>query len=113
MVSLATLLLLSRLTIGRLIYGLGGNPEAAKRMGCYVAGLQCFVYGYSGLMGAVAGIVQAHRVEEGVPNALMGRALDVLAAVGLGVASLSGGVGQVGGSILGMLHLAMLLDGSI
>ena len=110
-VLLVTLLLLSRLTIGRLIYGLGGNPEAAKRMGCYVAGLQCFVYGYSGLMGAVAGVVQAHRVEEVVPNALMGRELDVLAAVVLGGASLSGGVGTVSGTILGIVLLAMLQNG--
>jgi len=90
-VLLATLLLLSRLTI--------------------VAGLQCFVYGYSGLMGAVAGIVQAHRVEEVVPNALMGRELDVLAAVVLGGASLSGGVGTVSGTILGIVLLAMLQNG--
>jgi simple sugar transport system permease protein len=110
-VLLVTLLLLSRLTIGRLIYGLGGNPEAAKRMGCNVAALQCFVYGYSGLMGAVAGIVQAHRVEEVVPNALMGRELDVLAAVVLGGASLSGGVGTVSGTILGIVLLAMLQNG--
>jgi simple sugar transport system permease protein len=110
-VLLTTLLLLSRLTIGRLIYGLGGNPEAAKRMGCHVGGLRCFVYGYSGLMGAVAGIVQAHRVEEVVPNALMGRELDVLAAVVLGGASLAGGVGTVSGTILGIVLLAMLQNG--
>jgi simple sugar transport system permease protein len=108
---LVTLFLLSRLTIGRLIYGLGGNAEAAKRMGCNVAGLQCFVYGYSGFMGAVAGIVQAHRVEEVVPNALMGRELDVLAAVVLGGASLSGGVGTVSGTILGIVLLALLQNG--
>jgi simple sugar transport system permease protein len=108
---LATLLLLSRLTIGRLVYGLGGNWEAGKRMGCNIAGLQCFVYGYSGFMGAVAGIVQAHRVEEVVPNALMGRELDVLAAVVLGGASLSGGVGTVSGTILGIVLLAMLQNG--
>jgi simple sugar transport system permease protein len=108
---LVTLFLLSRLTIGRLIYGLGGNTEAAKRMGCSVAGLRCFVYGYSGFMGAVAGIVQAHRVEEVVPNALMGRELDVLAAVVLGGASLSGGIGTVSGTILGIVLLAMLQNG--
>jgi simple sugar transport system permease protein len=110
-VLLITVLLLSRLTIGRLIYGLGGNPEAAKRMGCHVGALRCFVYGYSGFMGAVAGIVQAHRVEEVVPNALMGRELDVLAAVVLGGASLAGGVGTVSGTILGIVLLAMLQNG--
>jgi simple sugar transport system permease protein len=110
-VLLITVLLLSQLTIGRLIYGLGGNPEAAKRMGCHVGGLRCFVYGYSGFMGAIAGIVQAHRVEEVVPNALMGRELDVLAAVVLGGASLAGGVGTVSGTILGIVLLAMLQNG--
>ena len=108
---LLTLFLVSRLTIGRQIYGLGGNPEAAKRMGCNIVGLQCFVYGYSGFMAAVAGIVQAHRVEEVVPYALIGRELDVLAAVVLGGASLSGGVGTVSGTVLGIVLLAVLQNG--
>jgi len=106
-----TLFLLSRLPIGRQIYGLGGNPEAAKRMGCNVAGLQCFAYGYSGFMASIAGIVQAHRVEEVVPYALIGRELDVLAAVVLGGASLSGGIGTVSGTVLGILLLAVLRNG--
>jgi simple sugar transport system permease protein len=108
---LVTLFLLSRLPIGRQIYGLGGNPEAAKRMGCNIVGLQCFAYGYSGFMAAVAGIVQAHRVEEVVPYALIGRELDVLAAVVLGGASLSGGIGTVSGTVLGILLLAVLQNG--
>jgi simple sugar transport system permease protein len=110
-VFLATTLLLSRLSIGRQIYGLGGYPEAAKRMGCNIAGLQCFVYGYSGVMAGIAGLVQAHRVEEVVPNALIGRELDVLASVVLGGASLSGGVGTVSGTILGIVLLGILRNG--
>jgi simple sugar transport system permease protein len=110
-VLLVTVFLLSRLSIGRQIYGLGGNPEAAKRMGCNLLGLQCFVYGYSGLMAGIAGLVQAHRVEEVVPNALIGRELDVLAAVVLGGASLLGGIGTVSGTILGIVLLAVLQNG--
>jgi simple sugar transport system permease protein len=108
---LVTLFLLSQLPIGRQIYGLGGNPEAAKRMGCNIVGLQCFAYGYSGFMAAIAGIVQAHRVEEVVPYALIGRELDVLAAVVLGGASLAGGIGTVSGTVLGILLLAVLQNG--
>ena len=108
---LVTALLLSRLSIGRQIYGLGGNPEAAKRMGCNLLGLQCFVYGYSGFMAGIAGLVQAHRVEEVVPNALIGRELDVLAAVVLGGASLLGGIGTVSGTVLGIVLLAILQNG--
>ena len=106
-----TLFLLSRLSIGRQIYGLGGNFEGAKRMGCNIAVLQCIAYGYSGFMAAIAGIVQAHRVEEVVPYALIGRELDVLAAVVLGGASLSGGIGTVSGTVLGILLLAVLQNG--
>jgi simple sugar transport system permease protein len=110
-VLLLTLFLLSRLSIGQQIYGLGGNPEAAKRMGCNLLGLQCFVYGYSGFMAGIAGLVQAHRVEEVVPNALIGRELEVLAAVVLGGASLLGGIGTVSGTVLGIVLLAILQNG--
>src|SRR6516164_5071231 len=110
-VLLLTVFFLSRLSIGRQIYGLGGNPEAAKRVGCNLLGLQCFVYGYSGFTAGIAGLVQAHRVEEVVPNALIGRELDVLAAVVLGGASLLGGIGTVSGTILGIVLLAILQNG--
>src|SRR5208283_4463049 len=80
-------------------------------MGSNVLGLQCFVYGYSGVMAGIAGLVQAHRVEEVVPSALIGRELDVLAAVVLGGASLAGGVGSVSGTILGIVLLAILQNG--
>jgi len=110
-VLVVTAFLLNRLSIGRQIYGLGGSAEAAKRMGCNLVGLQCFVYGYSGVMAGIAGLVQAHRVEEVVPNALIGRELDVLAAVVLGGASLQGGIGTVGGTVLGIVLLAILQNG--
>jgi simple sugar transport system permease protein len=110
-VLILTAFLLNRLSIGRQIYGLGGSAEAAKRMGCNLVGLQCFVYGYSGVMAGIAGLVQAHRVEEVVPNALIGRELDVLAAVVLGGASLQGGIGTVGGTVLGIVLLAILQNG--
>jgi simple sugar transport system permease protein len=106
-----TAFILSRLSIGRQIYGLGGNSEAASRMGCNIVSLQCFAYGYSGVTAGIAGLVQAHRVEEVVPNALIGRELDVLAAVVLGGASLMGGIGTVTGTILGIILLAVLENG--
>jgi simple sugar transport system permease protein len=110
-VLIVTAFILNRLSIGRQIYGLGGNVEGAKRMGCNIVGLECFVYGYSGLAAGIAGLVQAHRVEEIVPNALIGRELDVLAAVVLGGASLQGGVGTVSGAILGIVLLAIVQNG--
>jgi simple sugar transport system permease protein len=93
------------------IYGLGGNPEGAKRMGCNLVGLHCFVYDYSGLTAGIAGLVQAHRVEEVVPNALIRRELDVLAAVVLGGASLQGEIGTVSGAVFGIVLLAIIQNG--
>jgi simple sugar transport system permease protein len=68
-------------------------------------------YGYLGLMAGLAGLVQAHRVGEAVPNAMVGGELNVLAAAVLGGASLSGGIGTVGGVLLGILLLAILQNG--
>ena len=108
---LLTWLITKRLALGRQIYALGGNFEAAKRMGCNILGLRCFIFGFSGAMSGIAGIIQAHRVQEVVPNALIGRELDVLAACVLGGASLLGGIGTVSGIILGIVLLAMLQNG--
>ena len=80
-------------------------------MGCNIVGLQCFVYGYSGLTAGIAGLVQAHRVEEVVPNALIGRELDVLAAVVLGGASLQAASARSAGVVLGIVLLAILQNG--
>jgi simple sugar transport system permease protein len=62
-------------------------------------------------MAGLAGLVQAYRVEEAAPGAMAGRELDVLAAVVLGGASLTGGRGTVAGTVLGIVLLAMLRNG--
>ena len=106
-----TWLLMTRLSAGRQLYALGGNPEAARRLGVPVAAMHFLAYGYLGFMAGVAGLVQAHRVGESVPNAMVGGELNVLAAAVLGGASLSGGIGTVGGVLLGILLLAILQNG--
>ena len=80
-------------------------------MGCNLVGLQCFVYGYSGVTAGIAGLVQAHRVEEVVPNALIGRELDVLAAVVLGGRACRGALARSRETILGIVLLAILQNG--
>jgi simple sugar transport system permease protein len=62
-------------------------------------------------MAGVAGLVQAHRVGESVPNAMVGQELNVLASAVLGGASLSGGIGTVPGVLLGIMLLAVLQNG--
>ncbi|GAB0117247.1 ABC transporter permease [Acidisoma sp. 7E03] len=106
-----TALILNRTNIGRQIYALGSNAEAAKRVGIKVFRLKLLVYGYMGFVAGMASLIQAQNAQSVSPNALVGRELDVLAAVVLGGASLTGGVGTVSGTILGVALLACLENG--
>jgi simple sugar transport system permease protein len=110
-VVLLTQYLMSRTRIGRQIYALGGNPEAANRVGINVLRVQLFAYGYLGFLAAVGGFIQAYRVHQAVPTAMAGQELNVLAVAILGGASLVGGIGSMGGVVLGVLFLAMLQNG--
>lgn len=106
-----TWILLSKTTTGRQLYAMGGNPEAARRLGIRLGALHLFAYGYMGVMAAIGGVTQVMRVEEVVPNALVGRELDVLAAAVLGGGSFSGGRGSVIGTILGVFLIGLLKNG--
>ena len=109
----ATWLLLNRTNIGRQIYALGGNKDAAQRLGFHVFRINLLVYGYLGFIAGVASIVQAQLAQSVTPTVLVGKELDVLAAVVLGGASLNGGVGTVFGAILGVTLLAILQNGLV
>jgi simple sugar transport system permease protein len=106
-----TQVLMGRTRIGRQVYALGGNPEAASRVGINILKVQLFAYGYLGLLAAIAGFIQAGRVHQAVPTAMNGQELNTLAVAILGGASLVGGVGSTGGVVLGVLFLAMLQNG--
>ena len=106
-------LLLNRMSVGRQLRALGGNPEAAKRVGFDELRLNMVAYGFMGLMAGIAALVQAQGSQSVVPNALVGRELGVLAAVVLGGASLTGGMGTVFGTVLGLILFAFLQDGLI
>jgi simple sugar transport system permease protein len=102
---------MTRSSIGRQLYAMGGNPEAARRIGIGIGKLQFVAYGYLGFMAALAGLLQAHRVGESVPNAMVNTELAVLSAAVLGGASLTGGIGTVPGVLLGIVLLAILQNG--
>ena len=110
-VIVVTHFLMSRTHAGRQIYALGGNPEAARRVGIRILRLQLLVYGYLGFLAGLAGFVQAHRVHQVVPTAMFGTELSVLAVAILGGASLVGGLGSMSGVVLGVLLLAILQNG--
>ncbi|MEO8683680.1 MAG: ABC transporter permease [Devosia sp.] len=108
---LATWLLIRHSTTGRQLYAFGDNPEGARRLGINIAAMHFIAFGWLGLMAGIAGLVQVHYAQEVVPNALIGRELDVLAAVVLGGARLGGGRGTVLGCILGVLLVSVTQNG--
>lgn len=103
--------LLNRTSVGRQIYAMGGNPDAARRMGFHILRLHLYVYCYMGFLAGIAGLVQAQMVQTVAPNSIVGRELDVVAAVVLGGASLVGGAGTLLGTILGVTLIAVMENG--
>ena len=108
LVALVTWLLLERLRIGRYLYAVGGNAEAARLAGVPVERTLIFAYAYAGLCAAVAGICQAAQETHGDPETGMGYELDAIAMVVLGGTSLMGGRGGVGLTLVGALTLGYL-----
>jgi simple sugar transport system permease protein len=108
---LATWLLIRHTTTGRQLYAFGDNPEGARRAGINIALMQFIAFGWMGLMAGIGGLMQTNIVQEVVPNALIGREMDVLAAVVLGGARLGGGRGSVIGCFLGVLLVAITQNG--
>ncbi|MCD6156011.1 MAG: ABC transporter permease [Candidatus Atribacteria bacterium] len=113
LVAFITWIILKYLPIGRKVYALGGNSEAARRAGFNIFRIQLFVYCYIGLLAGLAGFVHAELNQMIQPNAIVGRELDVLAAAILGGASVFGGAGSPLGVVLGVLFIAFIKNGLI
>ena len=106
-----THLLLSSLKIGREIYALGGGEESARSSGIATDRLKMFSYAACSLTAGISGIVLAARLNTGSPIIGENTALNVITAVLLGGASLSGGVGSAIGSLGGLLCIGLLGNG--
>ena len=83
------------------------------RLGFNLFRLHLIVYGYMGFIAGIASLVQAQLAQSVAPTVLVGKELDVLAAVVLGGASLLGGVGTVFGTVLGLALLAIMQNGLV
>ncbi|MBD8553632.1 ribose ABC transporter permease [Rhizobium sp. CFBP 8762] len=106
--------ILRRTVLGTWIYAVGGNPEAARLTGIKVPMVLLFVYGMSGMLAGVGGVMSAARLY--AANGLqLGQAyeLDAIAAVILGGTSFVGGVGSIWGTLIGALIIAVLSNGLI
>jgi ribose transport system permease protein len=106
-----TALIMNRTKMGRYIYAVGGNAQAARFSGIKVARVKFFVHAYSGLMAGLAGVVLASRMYSGQPTAGEGAEMDAIAAVVVGGTSMSGGFGKIGGTIIGGLIIGVLNNG--
>jgi ribose transport system permease protein len=113
-IGLAVLLtvVLRKTVFGRYIFAIGGNEIAARYSGVRVSLHKIFVYAFAGIFIGVAGLMQFSRLTQGDPSGANGLELDIIAAVVIGGASLSGGTGSVLGSMIGALIMAVLRNGS-
>ncbi|EES6564887.1 ATP-binding cassette domain-containing protein [Escherichia coli] len=103
--------ILRRTTLGVHIYAVGGNMQAARLTGIKVWLVLLFVYGMSGLLSGLGGIMSASRLYSANGNLGMGYELDAIAAVILGGTSFVGGIGTITGTLVGALIIATLNNG--
>ena len=103
--------IMSRTVLGRHIYAVGGNPEAAELSGISVKKITYVIFISMGMLAALSGILFASRFKSATTTAGTLFELDAIAAAFVGGASASGGVGKVTGSIIGALVMMSLTSG--
>jgi ribose transport system permease protein len=103
--------MMTRMTLGRYVYALGGNAEAARLSGVPVQRVLLLVYALSGVLAGVGGIVMASRLRSGAPTYGLMYELYAIAAVVVGGASLSGGEGKMFGTLIGAFIIAVIKNG--
>ena len=108
---IASWFVLRQTVLGVQIYAVGGNERAARLTGIKVNRVLLFVYGISGLLAGLAGIMSASRLYSASGIVGQGYELDAIAAVILGGTSFTGGIGTIGGTLLGALIIAILNNG--
>jgi ribose transport system permease protein len=113
LVALIASFLLDGTTLGRHIYAVGGNIEAARVSGINVDRVRVFCYAISGMMAGVVGVLLASRLGQGTPTVGEGYELWAIAATVIGGTSLMGGEGSVAGAILGAATMAVMANGLV
>ena len=103
--------LMTRTSIGRYIYAVGGNPEAARLSGVPVKWVLVFVYTLTGLLAGLGGVMEASLHVTGDPKAGNLVELQVIAAVVVGGTSLAGGQGKILGTLIGAFIIGVIRNG--
>jgi ribose transport system permease protein len=109
--AIAMAFLLTRTVFGVHTYAIGSNEATAHLSGVRVSRVKVTIYALSGLFAGLAGVMQYARLTVGDPTTAVGKELDVIAAVVIGGASLSGGVGGISGSLVGAFLMSVLANG--
>jgi ribose transport system permease protein len=110
-VTIAVSLFLTFTSLGRGVFAVGGNEEAARLSGINIPLVRIVTYSISGLCCAIAGVIFAARVGAAVPSAGVGYELSAIAAVIIGGTPLTGGQGKISGTVLGALLMAVISNG--
>jgi ribose transport system permease protein len=113
MVALIASFLLNATTLGRHIYAVGGNIEAARVSGIEVNRVRMFCYASSSVMGGLVGILLASRLGQGTPTIGAAYELWAIAATVIGGTSLFGGEGTVLGALLGAAIMGVMVNGMV
>ncbi|PQV50106.1 ABC transporter permease [Paraburkholderia sp. BL21I4N1] len=106
--ALLTWWLLNRTMMGRGVYAMGGSLAIAERLGYNLRAIHLFVFGYTGMLAGIAGILHVSNNRLANPFDLVGSELDVIAAVILGGARITGGTGTVAGTLLGVVLVTLI-----
>lgn len=101
----------TKTVLGRYIYAIGGNPEAAELSGIDVKKLTFIVFGSMGMLAALSGILYSSRLQSATTVAGQLFEMDAIAAAYVGGVSAAGGVGKVTGSLIGALVMTSLTSG--
>ena len=110
-ITLIAWIVLSFRPVGRALYALGGSQEVARLAGIPVRQYTIWVYVICGALAGLAGVILSARLNSSQPSSGLGYELDTIAAVVIGGASLSGGVGSIGGTAVGVLIIGFLRNG--
>ena len=104
-------LLMGRTVLGRYLYAVGGNPEAARLAGVPVGRVLLFAYVASAALAGLGGVVMASQLRSGAPTYGLMYELYVVAAVVVGGTSLAGGEGTIAGTLVGAFIIAVIQNG--